>query len=201
MNDNKYFMIDIETMGTNFDRDDVIQIGILEVDKGADGYYRPGRSYLQYLYTEQEPMNEWIRTNHADLLTVCRKEPYRSPTEIRAGILNFFRSCGVTELAQLMGLNAMGFDVPYLVNKRYMVKPEQGKDNVLRGDYHYRVFELSGVYTVGMNVTGLDRRDFFKVANDACPWIELPRGKKHDALYDCYAQLKTLNGIIRLLKR
>lgn len=198
---NKYFMIDIETMGTNFDRDDIIQIGILEVTKDPRGYYNPGRSYVQTLYTDQEPLNEWIRTNHADLLTICRKETFRSAPEVRAGILNFFRQCGVTELAQLMGLNAMGFDVPYLVNKKYLVKPEQGEDNILRGDYHYRVFELSGVYTIGMDILGLDRKDFFKVANDACGWIDLPKGKKHDALYDCYAQLKTLNGVIKLLKR
>lgn len=186
----KYFMLDIETLGIDMDKNDIIQIGILELHKEGP-YYKPGKSYQQILNTEQEVTDPWILKNHSELIPLARATEYEAPSITRAKILNFIRNCGVTDQFYIMGLNATSFDVPFCVKKGILDKK----------DFHYRIYELRGAYALAMDVMGLEGKDFFRAANDACPWIELPKGKKHDALYDCYAQLKTLNGIIRLLKR
>lgn len=188
---NKYFMIDLESMGLDFDQDDIIQIGILEITKDVDGYYHPNKSFMQTLYTDQEPKNDWIKENHKDLLPLCRQTNFQAPIQVRAGILAFMQSCGVNQSAQLMGLNATSFDIPYMVHKGYLKKE----------DFHYRIYELRGAYALAMDVLNVSDKELFKAASESCPWIKLPEGKKHQALYDCYNQLKTLNGITRLLKK
>lgn len=195
------FMIDIETMGVDFKADDIIQIGILEVTKNADGYHVPGRSFMRTLHTEQKPKNDWIATNHKDLLPICYKTEYASPVEIRAHILSFFQKCGVNTRAQLMGLNAATFDIPYLVEKKYLVPPGSDDAAIANGDYHYRIYELRGAISVASDVLKLDDKNLLRSATNYAPNLfELPAGKKHEALYDCYKQLQTLNGLIYLLR-
>jgi oligoribonuclease (3'-5' exoribonuclease) len=186
----KHFMLDIETMGTDPTSDDVIQIGILELDE-VDGFFIPGRAFSRTLFTSQKPKDEWIATNHKDLLEVCRRTPMTTAKQIRSEILSFFRTCGFVGAAPLMGLNLMSLDIPFLLAKGYLE----------RGDFHYRVYELRGSYNTARIALGLDDKSFFERSAAAYPEIELPAGKKHEALYDCYSQLKTLNGSIRLLRR
>jgi hypothetical protein len=100
----------------------------------------------------------------------------------------------------MMGLNATTFDIPYLTHKGYLQKPVPDQNNKLSGDYHYRIYELKGAYNVAKDVLKVDDQTLFAMAEDACPEITLPPGGKHEALYDCYKQLKVLNGVIRLLR-
>jgi oligoribonuclease (3'-5' exoribonuclease) len=187
----KQFMIDIETMGLDPRADDVLQIGIVELVKGGD-IYRPGKTFQLTLFTEQEPKNEWIRENHKDLLVLCKeKGSFLPPELVREYILRFFRECGVTDKPVLVGLNLMSLDVPFLVEKGYLKKE----------DFHYRVNELTGAINQAVDVLNVDRETLFVKANDAVPEIVLPMGKKHEALYDCFSQLKLMNGMIRLLRR
>lgn len=197
----KHFMLDIETMGTDFESDDIIQIGLLELTPASDGTYIPGRAFQRTLYTNQKPKNAWIANTHRELLQVCRYSPRMTPEQVRSEILAFFRECGVNEPAMIMGLNATTFDIPYMVQKGYLRKPVPDQNNRLAGDYHYRIYELKGAYNLAQNVTGLNSKLLFERAEAACPEVVLPEGKKHEALYDCYRQLKVLNGIIRLLRR
>ncbi len=186
----KYFMLDIETMGIDFDQHDIIQIGLLELNK-TGRYYEPGRSYVQVLHTDQQSTDPWILKTHAKLLPRSQAAEYEAPTVTRAKILNFVRNCGVDDKIMVMGLNAGTFDIPFCVKKGLLKKE----------DYHYRIFELTGAYNLAQDILNLNRRDeLFKVANEACPWIT-PEGEAHDALYDCYSQLKTLNGIINLTRK
>lgn len=187
----KYFMLDIETMGTDFETDDIIQIAFLELNQQADGTYSPEREYSRTLHTSQKPKNEWIRVNHAALLEVCRRTPMSCIPQVRLEILDFFKQCGVTGPTMLMGLNATTFDVPYMVHKGYFNKP----------DYHYRIYELKGAYNLARDILGLDDKQLWAKVEGECPEVQLPAGKKHEALYDCYKQTKLLNGIIRLLRR
>lgn len=183
-------MLDIETMGVDFDKHDIIQVGLLELNK-TGRYYEPGRSYVQVLNTEQKSDDPWILKTHANLLPVSYRTPYEAPTVTRAKLLGFIRSCGVDDKAMLMGVNIGSFDVPFCVRKGLLK----------RDDYHYRLFELTGAYNLAQDVLNINRRDeLFKVAHEACPWI-VPQGEAHDALYDCYNQARTLNGIINLLKK
>lgn len=186
----KYMMVDIETLGVDVKNHDILQIGILECIKNSRGFYIPGRSFNKIIFSDQETTDPWILKNHSELLPLSRAAAFESPTEIRAQILSFFQQCGVDK-ANLMGLNACVFDIPSLVNHGYLKS----------GDYHYRVYELTGAYNLAQDALGLDRRDkLFAASNEACEWITLPTGKKHEALYDCYAQLKNLNGCIKLLQ-
>jgi hypothetical protein len=197
----KYFMTDIESMGTNFDEDDIIQIAFLELNRAADGTYIPGDSLSKTLYTSQKPKNDWIANTHRDLLEVCRRTPRSTPEKVRNEIVSFFRWCGVNEPALLMGLQATTFDVPYLVHKGYLKKPTQDANNALVGDYHYRIYELKGAFNLAQDVLGVDSKTLYQLAERAAPEMELPQGKAHEALYDCYRQAKVLNGVIRLLKQ
>lgn len=183
-------MIDIETTGVSPINDDVLQIGILECIKNSRGFYVPARSFNKILHFDDVVTDPWILKTHSTLLPLCRMAPYESPTEVRAQILAFFHQCDITEKANLMGLNAGMFDIPALVSHGFL-KTE---------DIHYRVYELTGAFNLAQDVLGLERRDqLFKVANDACDWVA-PSGTKHDAIYDCYSQLKALNGCIKLLQ-
>lgn len=195
----KHFMLDIETMGTDFESDDIIQIGMLEVTP-VNGLYQPGRSYCRTLHTSQKPKNDFIRNTHKELLSVSIKCPIIETAKVRTEILGFFKDCGVNEPALIMGLNASMFDVPFMVKKGFFRPPSQDVNNKLVSDYHYRIYELKGAYNLAQDVLGLDSKTLFERAAEMCPEI-IPIGRPHEALYDCYNQLKTLNGIIRLLRQ
>lgn len=194
---NKYYMVDIETSGLKPSESEILQIAILEVMKDPSGYFYPGRSYEKILHFDQTVTDEWILKTHNNLLARCKAVEYQSPTEVRAEIIRFFQQGGQKNI-YLMGLNAAIFDYPWLVNKGYLKE----------GDTHYRIFELTGAYGLAQTVLHLngddakDRKTFFEMANGSCEWIELPKNvTAHNALYDCYSQLKTLNGCIKLLRK
>lgn len=188
----KYYMIDIESMGTDFKNDDIIQIGILECVKNGN-LYTPGRSYQRNLFTDQTPKNEWIANTHKNLLPICQKLDYASPVEIRADILAFFQQCGEMGAVNVMGLNATNFDIPYMVTKGYLVAPQDGRP----GDYSYRIYELRGAYALAKDILNLsDDKELFELTSSMPSSFMLPSGQKHEALYDCYKQLQTLNGIL-----
>jgi len=184
----KYFMLDIETMGLDPEKDDIIQIGILEVNEVGD-YYIPGRAYSRTLHTSQKP-NDFIAKMHHDLLPTCNRTPMVQPSVVRNEILKFFNSCGFVGPAMLMGQNLMSLDIPFMRAKAILMK----------GDFHYRVFELMPIARVVAKLLNVDVQTVYKMAGEAYPEIE-PQGKKHQALYDCYNQLKSLNGMIRLIRR
>lgn len=184
----KYFMIDIETMGVD-EVDDIIQIGILELDQAPDGTYTPGRTYERMLHTSQTPKNDWIATHHKDKLPVCKRLPKVTPDNVRDDLLTFFWRCGAVGQVNIMGLNVTTFDLPFLLRAGYLKN----------SDYHYRIYELRGSYFTCRDILRMDAEAMFKVAHRACPEIALPEGKSHDALFDCYKQVKTLNGLIRIL--
>lgn len=191
----KQFMLDIETMGLNPKTDDVLQIGVIELVKGGD-IYRVGKTYQITLYTDQDiaTKDKWIRDNHVELYALCKeKGSYLPPEMVREYLLWFFqKECGLgNEKPVLVGLNLMSLDIPFLVEKGYLKT----------SDFHYRVNELTGAINQATDVLGVDRETLFTRAHEAAPEIVLPVGKKHEALYDCFSQLKTMNGMIRLLRR
>lgn len=189
---NKFLMIDIETTGVKKEEGEVLEIAILEVNLNKDGYFSPARSFNKILHYDNPNLSDpWILKTHAALLPKCKAAIYQSPVEVRAEILNFFRRCAGTDPIYLMGLNAVNFDIPWLKYHNFL------KDN----DTHYRVFELSGSYMMAQTALFLDRQTFFKQANEAYDKLKLPEGQAHQALYDCYLQLKTLNGSIKLLRK
>jgi DNA polymerase III epsilon subunit-like protein len=183
-------MLDTETLGLDPQNDDIIQIGILECIKNSKGLFIPARSFNKILFTDQEP-SDFIKNMHKELLPKSRATEYEPPVVIRAQILNFFKQCGVTDKAEIVGLNVMSFDLPFMLNKGYLTAD----------DYNFRVFELRGAYKIAEEILGVDSKGLFKLAHSAADWYDMPTGSKHEAIFDCHQQLRTLNGIIPLLKK
>jgi hypothetical protein len=190
----KYLMLDIETSSIDPSKGEILQIGLLECILDKSGYYTPARSMEKTLYFDPEfdqaTLDPWIRNTHKELLPKCTTTSFQSAPEVRAELINFFQRCNGTNDTYLMGLNASAFDLPWLYAKGYL-KP---------GDAHYRTYELSGAYALAQTVMNYDRRTFFKNAENSCEWITMPQGTEHTSLYDCYKQLKTLNGCIKMLR-
>lgn len=193
----KYFMLDLETSGLKPSEAEILQIGILELSKDGSGFFTPGRSYEKILHFDTTVTDPWILKTHANLLERCKAVEYQSPTEVRAEIVRFFQQCTGGGNVYLMGLNASTFDYPWMLNKGYLKE----------SDVHYRIFELTGAYGLAQATLFLDgdnakdRKTFFDMANNSCEWVELPKRAAHDAMYDVYSQLKTLNGCIKLLRK
>lgn len=185
----KHFMLDIETTGLDPSAHDILEIGLLECTRTEDGTYEPGRAYSRILHTSQKPTDEWIKVNHKDLLRESMKCPIIEIAKVRAEILAFFKECGEAWRPSIMGLNVHSLDLPFLFQKNILQK----------SDIHYRTYELRGSFYFAGDVLGEDDATLFKLANDLAPEI-VPVGKPHRALYDCYNQLKTLNGMIRLTR-
>jgi hypothetical protein len=186
----KYYMIDIETSSIKPDEGEILQIGVLELLLDKSGYYTPARSMEKTLHFDQIVTDPWILNTHKELLPKCKDTPFQSAPEVRAELLAFFQRCNGNDPVFLMGLNASAFDIPWLHAKGYL-KP---------GDTHYRTYELSGAYALTQTVMNYDRKTFFKSAENSCEWVTMPQGQEHTALFDCYKQLKTLNGCIKILR-
>lgn len=201
----KHFMIDIETTGIDPTKEDLLQVGILELNL-VNGRWAYGRSLELLQHSGRRPMSSFAKEHMAALYDKCNAAPWISPEELRAKILAFFRECGAEPPnVYLMGWNASNFDVPFLVHNRVLVPSSyvpgpEGKD-VMVGDFHYRIYELGGAVSLAQNILGYqDRNALLKTAKGMFE-MALPAGKEHDALYDCYAQTQLLNGLIAMTSR
>lgn len=201
----KHFMIDIETTGVDPKKDDLLQIGLLEATFGTDGFWHPGRKLELLQHTDRKPESEFAKEHMAELYEVCNRAPLWKPEDLRWMILKFFKDCGAEPpMVFLMGWNASGFDIPFLISKGILVPSNyeqvDGKE-VMRGDFHYRVYELAGAIALICDAKSLERKKVISEAEAFSDKIQLPHGKEHDAVFDCFKQLKILNGLIALARR
>lgn len=202
----KHFMIDIETTGIDPTKEDLLQIGILECDF-ADGYWRPGRSFETLQFTDRTPSNEFAKKFMAPLYERCNRTQPILPVDLRKQMIGFFEECGAkAPNVYLMGWNASNFDVPFLVHKG-MLRPnyyETGPDgkDIMRGDFHYRIYELGGALSLAQNAMQRQDRSLFTKDLESLPQrFPLPaQREQHDALFDCYKQLHLLNGLILAMR-
>lgn len=201
----KHFMIDIETTGIDPEKEDLLQIGVLELDF-TNGFWIPGRSIEILQHSRAQPMSEFAKKHMASLYARCNEAPWLSPGTIRLSLISFFESCGITPPGiYMMGWNASNFDLPFLFHHKclipsYYAQDASGKD-IQMGDTHYRVYEIGGAVSLAQNALGYEERK--GVIEDAKLEYELdlPVGKEHDAIWDCYNQTKLLNGLIRLVQK
>jgi hypothetical protein len=203
----KHFMLDIEATGIDPATEELLSIGLLETDWDGD-FWRPGRCKEWILHTDRQPQSEFAKEHMVELYAKCNAAPVMTVDRLRWEVLDFLRSCGTTSVTDtyLMGWNASNFDIPFLIAKgvlrsnRYETGAD-GKD-VMVGDFHYRIYELGGAVSLAQNATR--EKDRAKLIQDAKAWapeIATPGGKKHDALFDCFEQLRLLNGLITLARR
>jgi len=200
----KHFQCDIEASDTNPKHDDILQIAFLEADF-VNGFWQPGKHFNKLLYTDREPETLFAKEHMAPLFARCNQVAHQRSEEIREEVLTFFKDCGVRlPYVYLMGWNVSTFDIPFLLEHE-ILRPfyRQTIDGmeVATGDFHYRVYEQAGSISLAQCVLGIEsRNDLVQMAFDAYPEIALPPGRDHDALYDCYKQLRIENGLIRLVR-
>lgn len=199
----KHFMVDIEATGVDLDRDDILEVAFLECDY-VDGFWRPGRTFEGIQSYKGQPVSEFAKKHMSELYSLCNQAEYWASFIWRSRINDFFRQCGVQgQDVYLMGWNASNFDVPMLNRKGwleppgYRTKPD-GTDQPT-GDHHYRIYELGGALSLAQNVLSIPRKDVIEKAKAAYD-MEMPPGKEHRALWDCYSQLRFLNGLIKLIE-
>lgn len=201
-----HFMIDIETTGIDPRFEELLQIGVLALTY-RDGFWHPGKTLNIFQGTTRAPESEFARTHMQEIYRVCNGLPRRHPSGIRDEMRDFFRENGArgVEHTFLMGWNASNFDVPFLVHERVLIPSSyetgpDGKDTMV-GDFHYQIYEIGGSLSIAANVLNhSDRKALVEEALAAYPEIEMPAGKQHDALYDCYRQTRILNGLIRMTR-
>jgi len=204
----KHFMVDIESTGVDIERDEILQVGILEVT-WAGRQWEPGRNLEFLIRSERQPESAFAKEHMADLYRRCNEVKPESRSAMRNRILGFFLECGAKNVNEtyLMGWNASNFDVPFLVAwqllrpSRYETQPD-GTDKMV-GDFHYRIYEIGGAVSLVQNLLNApDRNGLLERARAAFPIPpeQMPAGKPHDALYDCYSQLQLLNGLLCLAR-
>lgn len=205
------YMVDIETTGVRRGKKDkILQIGALEIMKSAAGFWFPVREFEEILHYPGQPETEFAKNHMAALYERCNKAP--------VGFDEYFVGCEFRDwlhekeirkeipktVKQFMGWNASNFDLEFLFDfeilerSHYVLNPETGKEE-LKGDAHYRVYEQTGAIELLKDVTGFSRELVLKMAEEVNPVpVELPKGKEHDALYDCFKQVNMMNGLIAL---
>lgn len=201
----KHFVLDIEAVNTDKRRDDILQIAFLEVSF-KNGYWQPGRTYNRFLRSEAQPESQFAKENMVDLFKLCNSlEPYLV-ADVRQEILTYFRECGARPpYIYLMGWNATMMDIPFIEEQGFLRPFYRETINGIdtpTGDYHYRVYEQSGSIGLAQCLLGIqERNELVSTAFDAYPEIIMPPGKQHDALFDCYQQIRIENGLIRIIRK
>lgn len=217
----RHYMIDIETTGTNKDTDDILEIGIVPIELDDEGYWeimwkdnpkdlvspREFEELHLTLYSPRQPENVFAKEHMAELYERCNKiSPEYNYNWAKLKIQEFLHK-DEKGPKFFMGWNASNFDVEFLIQKE-ILEPSRyveidGKE-VLQGDAHYRVYEQTGALNLVLNFTGFSKKTLFALMGESIPEhieVELPEGKEHDALYDCYKQINMMNGLIALARR
>jgi len=203
-------MIDIETTGIQKETHELLEVGIVEMIPTHHGFWKPGRTFHKLQHTGRQPDSQFARENMSELYARCNDTPPVLKESFRAEMIEFFEECGAIEPAQriICGWNASNFDIPFLEHHGYLVKPgyetdsDTGADYEV-GDYNYRIYEMGGALHFVSNLEIFDatdddnRKAYFEGITHHDPlFIQLPEGKEHDAIWDCYNQIKILNGLL-----
>lgn len=201
----KHYMIDIETTGICKTRDDILEIALVELEYKYPYWMMTGREYHRVLHSKRQPETVFAQKHMTDLYKICNETDEKYDYEFVAKEIKDFIYINGKESGPkfFMGWNASNFDIPFMFAKDILIpsfyeKVSEGKEK-LRGDVHYRIYEQTGSLNVVSNLTGLTRKTVKALAEDLNPTnIKLPKGKSHDALYDCYWQTIMMNGLIEI---
>lgn len=195
----KHFVTDCETTGTDPKTDDILQLAFLEADFDGE-YWVPGKEFEMVLHSERQPAYEFAKQHLSKLYKQANDTPFIDPSVVREYILRFFKDCGADLPVHLMGYNIGVFDLNFYETKGVLKKygrDPQDKEKKW-GDFHYRAYEIRGVVDLAENLFLETHKEIADQAVEDDKTIKLPQGRKaHDALYDCYRELKILNGIIK----
>lgn len=199
------FVLDIETTGFDFKADDILQIGMLACNfTPTRRLWEPVAEYELFLPTKKNPTCDFAKEHMAALYTKCQAVPYKfAPWEVRQNIMNWVHRQvpANSEGVKLMGWNIGVFDLRFLLEKGYAIEGDRnlGKPHSAR-DFHYRVFELGGAVDLITMEIGWDRSRLLEFIEENGVGRLPDNRKKHDALFDCYMNLRRVNGLHTLLR-
>lgn len=203
------FMIDIESTGVDQENDDIIEIGIVKMIKSQCGFYVASQlgNYHRILHTNKKPVSKFAIEHMKDLYEKANNACQASASEVRDDIVSWLKLNGATGAKDVMfcGWNSSTFDTPFMVKKGYLIPSGYDADDNQIGDFHYRPYEISGAIELAGDVLGYSRKTVLSMAKDSSDSMDhrfrmLPDGKSHDAIYDCYDQIKMLNGLIKITR-
>ncbi len=202
----KHYMIDIETTGTDKINDSILEIAIVEIEFKYPYWEMTGREFHEILHYKGEPETVFAKEHMGELYEKCNSvDEVNNYENTSTELKNWLNEYSDDDLGPkfFMGWNASNFDIPFMFSKNILTpsyyEKISGNKEVLRGDVHYRIYEQTGSLNVLSNLTGLSRKTIKQLSEDLNPTnIELPEGKRHDALYDCYWQLIMMNGLIEI---
>lgn len=215
------FMLDLETTGVDENKDDILEVGILEVQwpfKHGQ-YWVPGHSFNFVFHNKRQPDNLFAKEQMAELYKLCNETPEENTIELcRIRMIDWLGSLGVKRPngMKIMGMSIASLDIPFCLKHKLLEKqgykpdPNDPTKEVATGDFHYRMHEQQGGIELCMKAIGYmgDRSAFVdmirEVYTTAIP-EESPAAlagacKPHRALYDCYKQVDIENGLIHMLR-
>lgn len=194
-------MIDIESTGVDLWRDEVLEIGIVEMLPTDDGLWAAGREFHTFVHSNRAPITEFARAHMVEVYRKANLTPKRKSDDIRQDIVNFLKDCGrVGHGVFFCGWNASNFDLPMLHQQDLLEAPGyetvDGVDKQV-GDHHYRIYEMGGAVQYVSDMKNMPRANVQVLATELGGETGVT-GKDHDALYDCHKQIRLLNGLIKL---
>jgi hypothetical protein len=197
MNPNKLFMIDIETTGVVPQKEEILQIALMEMNF-LGGFWEKGKTFNFYQHTDRKPTTKFAIDHMKEIYERCNKAPFVPHAEVRQRILDFCRECGSDPPNIFFaGWNAGIFDIPFLEHHGYLI-PAKYENDKLVGDCHYRIYEISGALNLVANVRGNNEiNTVLKEAQKMSPKLE---GNRHEALFDCERQMHIMNALIKMMR-
>ena len=195
------FMLDIETTGLDKEKDDVLEIGVVHMKMDKSGVFVPGESFSQIFPTTKEP-SDWAKQHPAqvEFYDKCRMlHQDDSSNRIRAEygrreLTELKKHKGEDKLPSICGLNVINFDLLFLVKKGFLREE----------DYSYRIFDVTPVIDFVMLAFNMRKEVRTPLVDKA--FISgalvggMPDGTAHGALWDCYRQIKMLNGFLQMAR-
>lgn len=193
----KQFMLDIETTGIDPSTEVVLQIAVIEMNFTKKGLWEKGRKFEFYQHTPRQPETEFAKTHMQEIYARCNKEPETPIQEAREMLLKFFRDCGAEPPnVYICGWNVGIFDLPFLAHHGYLM-PARYDNGVLKGDCHYRTYEISGALQLMANLRG--KAEVNPIIKESEKREPAPTdGNRHNAMFDCERQVNIINGLLKM---
>lgn len=159
---NRFAVLDIETTGVNHFTDEVVQVGIVQVDNG-----RPGMRAWTFVKPEKPIPQEATALHGITNAMVSNAPRFRDIAPDIVGLVG--ERC-------IVGYNVAGFDVPFLRRKMAVLGPDWGWNPAILD-----VFHLVRKYDKKPETAAAG---YHKLAQVAARY-GLAVGKAHDAIEDC----------------
>jgi oligoribonuclease (3'-5' exoribonuclease) len=177
-------MIDCEMTGVVPGRDKLLQVGMVKLWLADNEYVSMGNPLELYLPYRGRPSNDFQKKYLTHIFDQCNQ----STLTIQKG-----REIIKDYLGDIWGVatptgDCISCDMSFLYQANLIDRPDINDDGPIKGTFHYEQFDLNPIKLVARQKLG------------AKPEIEgIDKENIHDALTDCYNQIKELNFYIKYI--